>query len=123
VVGEDPWQFWLRPSIVLMNEANYSDAHCFPFAYKFNELGKLVGMPVAGTGTSVWWEGLMGGQLVFGIPEVGLMDEDGTFLENHQLEPDIRVDNTPGAVAEGRDLQLEAAVAELLRQLDEGKRP
>jgi Tol biopolymer transport system component/C-terminal processing protease CtpA/Prc len=123
VVGEDPWQFWLRPSIVLMNEANYSDAHCFPFAYKFNELGKLVGMPVAGTGTSVWWEGLMGGQLVFGIPEVGLMDEDGTFLENHQLEPDIRVDNTPGAVAEGRDLQLEAAVVELLRQLDEGKRP
>lgn len=120
VVGEEPWQFWLRPSIVLMDEANYSDAHCFPFAYKASGLGTLVGMPVAGTGTSVWWEGLMGGQLVFGIPEVGLLDEQGVFLENHQLEPDIRVDNTPGTVATGRDLQLEAAVGEMLRQLDAG---
>lgn len=119
VLGEEPWQNWLRPSIVLMNESNYSDAHCFPFAYKFNGLGKLVGMPVAGTGTSVWWEGLMGGGLVFGIPEVGLRDESGTFLENHQLEPDVRVDNTPGSMEAGRDLQLEAAVAELLKEIGE----
>lgn len=120
VLGEEPWQFWLRPSIVIMNEANYSDAHCFPHAYKASGLGSLVGMPVAGTGTSVWWEGLPG-DLVFGIPEVGLMDESGVFLENHQLEPDLKVDNTPASVLEGRDLQLEAAVAELLRQLDEAK--
>lgn len=118
-LGEEPWQNWLRPSIVIMNESNYSDAHCFPFAYKFNQLGKLVGMPVAGTGTSVWWEGLMGGGLVFGIPEVGLRDESGLFLENHQLEPDIRVDNAPGTVEAGRDLQLEAAVAELLKEIGE----
>ncbi|MFA7332218.1 MAG: S41 family peptidase [Candidatus Delongbacteria bacterium] len=123
VIGEDPWQHWLRPSIVLMNEANYSDAHCFPFAYKDSQLGQLVGMPVAGTGTSVWWEGLMGGRLVFGIPEVGLMDEQGTFLENHQLEPDIRVDNTPGTVSTGQDLQLQAAVAALLRELGPTKQP
>jgi len=119
VVGEEPWQHWLRPSIVLMNESNYSDAHCFPFAYKYNQLGKLVGMPVAGTGTSVWWEGLMGGRLVFGIPEVGLLDEQGRFLENHQLEPDVRVDNVPGSMEGGRDLQLEAAVAEMLKELGE----
>ncbi len=120
VLGEEPWQFWLRPSIVIMNEANYSDAHCFPYAYKASGLGSLVGMPVAGTGTSVWWEGLPG-DLVFGIPEVGLLTESGEFLENHQLEPDLKVDNTPASVLEGRDLQLEAAVAELLRQLDAGK--
>jgi C-terminal processing protease CtpA/Prc len=77
-------------------------------------------MPVAGTGTSVWWEGLPG-DLVFGIPEVGLLTEDGTFLENHQLEPDLLVDNLPDSALAGRDLQLEAAVAELLRQLEEGR--
>lgn len=120
VLGEEPWQFWLRPSIVLMNEANYSDAHCFPYAYRASGLGSLVGMPVAGTGTSVWWEGLPG-DLVFGIPEVGLLTEDGTFLENHQLEPDLLVDNLPDSALAGRDLQLEAAVAELLRQLEEGR--
>lgn len=123
VLGEEPWQHWLRPSIVIMNESNYSDAHCFPFAYSFNELGKLVGMPVAGTGTSVWWEGLMGGALVFGIPEVGLLDERGVFLENHQLEPDVKVDNLPGTMEAGRDLQLEAAVAELLKDLDAKAKP
>ena len=120
VIGEDPWDSWNRPSIVIMNETNYSDAHCFPFAYKDNQEGKLVGMPVAGTGTAVWWEGLMDGETVFGIPEVGLETEQGNLLENNQLEPDIRVDNTPETVVAGRDLQLETAVRELLKDLPKG---
>jgi C-terminal processing protease CtpA/Prc len=120
VIGEDPWDEWNRPSIVIMNETNYSDAHCFPFAYKDNQEGRLVGMPVAGTGTSVWWEGLMDDETVFGIPEVGIETEAGRLLENQQLEPDIRVDNTPETVTTGRDLQLETAVRELLKELPKG---
>jgi len=81
VIGEEPWERWTRPTIVLMNESNYSDAHMFPYAFKDNGLGKLVGMPVAGTGTAVWWEGLQGGGLVFGIPQVGMLDEHGRIAD------------------------------------------
>jgi tricorn protease len=118
-VGEEPYDRWNRRSILLMNESNYSDAHLFPFSYRDNGVGKLVGMPVAGTGTAVWWEGLMDGKTVFGIPEVGLLDERGNFLENQQLEPDFKVLNTPESLAAGRDLQIEKAVYELLKELDE----
>jgi C-terminal processing protease CtpA/Prc len=71
-------------------------------------------MPVPGTGTAVWWETLQDPSLFFGIPEVGFVDEKGQYMERTQVEPDIRVNNDPKSVAEGRDLQLERAVQELM---------
>jgi len=118
VIGEEPFARWNRPAIVLINESNYSDAHLFPYAFRDNGLGRLVGMPVAGTGTAVWWETLMDGVLVFGIPQVGMLDEEGRLLENQQLDPDVRVENDPASLAAGRDLQLERAVQELLKELE-----
>ena len=99
-----------------MNEGNYSDAHMFPYTYKALGIGKLIGMPVAGTGTAVWWETLQNG-IVFGIPQVGMVGNDGKFLENTELVPDIKVANEPAAVSKGRDQQLEAAVKELLSEV------
>jgi len=101
-----------------MGEGNYSDAHYFPWAYKELGIGELVGMPVPGTATSVWWETLQDRSLYFGIPEVGYKDSQGRYLENMQLEPDYKVMNDPETVVTGRDLQLEKAVEVLLRQLD-----
>ncbi len=112
-IGTEPQFKWHRPSAVVMCESNYSDAHMFPYTYKALGIGKLVGMPVAGTGTAVWWEGLQNG-VVFGIPQVGMKGNDGRFLENQQLEPDILAPNEPDEVSKGRDQQLEAAVKELL---------
>ena len=43
---------------------------------------------------------------------------DGNYLENQELQPDIKVNNDPNSMSEGRDLQIEAAVKELLRQID-----
>ncbi len=106
---------WTKPSAVVMNEANYSDAHMFPFAYKELQVGPLVGMPVAGTGTAVWWEGLQNG-VVFGIPQVGMVDKRGQYLENQQLEPDYHVPNEPSVLSKGRDQQLEKAVEVLMRK-------
>ncbi len=125
VVGEEPWFRWNRPSVVVMNEGNYSDAHIFPWAYKELGIGKLVGSPVPGTGTSVWWETLQDPTLTFGIPEVGFRTLRGDFLENQQLEPDVYVDNDPALVAQGRDQQLERAVEVLLGEIDAaaGSRP
>jgi Tol biopolymer transport system component/C-terminal processing protease CtpA/Prc len=118
-LGKEPQFKWNKPSIVVMGEGNYSDAHMFPYAYKFLGIGKLLGMPVPGTGTAVWWETVQNG-MVFGIPQVGVLGNDGQYLENQQLEPDILVPNEPGAVSQGRDQQLEAAVRELKLVLDRG---
>ena len=115
--GHQPMMKWTKPSIVVMGEANYSDAHLFPVAYKLKNLGKTVGMPVPGTGTFVWWETQIDPTVVFGIPQGGWRTPDGRFCENTQLEPDIRVANTPESLAEDRDLQIEAAVRALLEQL------
>ena len=113
-LGHEPQFKWNRPSAVLMGEGNYSDAHMFPFAYKTLGIGKLIGMPVPGTGTAVWWETQIDRTLYFGIPQVGMRIANGDLLENTQLEPDIRVANSPEDTASGRDRQLEAAVKELL---------
>ena len=116
-IGSEPWEKWYRPSIVIMCEGNYSDAHYFPWAYRELGIGELVGMPVPGTATSVWWETQQDRTLYFGIPEVGIIDNRDQYLENQQLEPDYLVNNDPQSLSEGRDLQLEKAVEVLLEQL------
>ncbi len=114
-LGTEPAFKYQRPSCVVMSEGNYSDAHMFPVTYRALGIGKLVGMPVPGTGTAVWWEGLQNG-MWFGIPQVGMVDTKGNYLENQQLEPDVRQPLDPGIVSQGRDQQLEAAVKLLLGQ-------
>lgn len=116
-----PSRRWNKPSIMLICEANYSNAHGTPWVYKHMNIGKLVGMPVPGTMTSVNWETLQDPSLVFGIPVVGYRLPDGSYLENQQLEPDVKVVNSPEKIIQGEDEQLEAAVKELLRDLDSAK--
>ncbi len=114
-IGTEPYNKWTKPSCVLMCEDNYSDACGFPYAYKTLGIGKLIGMPVPGTMTAVWWETQING-MVFGIPQVGSFGlKEGRYLENMQIEPDIRVDNDPASVLRGEDKQLEAAVKEMMK--------
>jgi tricorn protease len=63
------------------------------------------------------WETLQDPTLIFGVPVIGYQLPDGTYLENTQLEPDVHVLNRPETVVKGVDLQLEAAVRELLKEL------
>ena len=113
-----PSRRWNKPSIMLQCEANYSNAHGTPWVYKHCGLGRLVGMPVPGTMTSVSWERLQDPTLVFGIPVIGYRLPDGSYLENSQLEPDIKVANSPETIVEGEDTQLRTAVDELLKEID-----
>lgn len=119
-VFSQPNDRWTKPSIVIMGEGNYSDAHLFPVAYKIKKIGQTLGMPVPGTGTFVWWERQIDPTIVFGIPMGGWKPVGEPFLENSQLEPDIRVMNEPGEMAGGRDQQLERAVKELLTEENSG---
>ncbi|WP_417450687.1 S41 family peptidase [Kordiimonas sp.] len=116
VFAGDPLDQWTKPSVVVMGEGNYSDAHAFPYVYKTLGIGELVGMPVPGTMTAVWWETLHSGDITFGIPQVGQIDANGDYLENQQLEPDYKVKKLPEDSANGRDPQLEKAVEVMLDQ-------
>lgn len=113
----EPFNKWTKPSTVVMSESNYSDAFIFPYAYKSLGLGKLIGMPVPGTGTAVWWETQIDPTLVFGIPMVGTIGKEGRPTENLQLEPDIKVANDFKSILSGRDPQLERAVKEMLEAI------
>lgn len=114
---EMPSRRWNKPSIMLMNEMDYSNAHGSPWVYKHTGIGKLIGMPVPGTMTSVNWVTLQDRSLFFGIPVVGYKTAEGNYLENSQLEPDIKVPLNLEEALNGKDTQLEAAVKELLKEL------
>ena len=116
VVGKDPFNKWTKPSCVLICEDDYSNGHGFPWVYKELGIGKLIGAPVAGTMTAVWWETLMDRSLVFGIPQVGCRDMRGTFGENTTLQPDIEVYNSPEDYITGHDTQLIRAVEEMMKK-------
>ena len=116
-VCDMPSRRYNHPSIMLQAEGNYSNAHGTPWVYSHQKIGKLVGAPVPGTMSSVNWETMQDPTLIFGVPVIGYQLPDGTYLENNQLEPDVPVLNKPETVVKGVDLQLEAAVRELLKQL------
>lgn len=114
----EPFAKWTKPSCVLVGENNYSDASGFPYAYKTLGVGKLIGAPVPGTMTAVWWETQVDPTLVFGIPQVGSIGlKEGRHLENMQIEPDILIYNDPASVIRGEDKQLERAVEEMLNAI------
>lgn len=118
--GGEAMDKWDKPSCVLMSEGNYSDAFIFPYIYKELKIGKLIGMPVAGTGTAVWWETQIDPTIYFGIPMIstwGIGQDHPT--EGHQLYPDIEVNNHYNKLLSGEDEQLEAAVKEMLKEVSQ----
>ncbi|WP_428667778.1 S41 family peptidase [Runella sp.] len=117
VIYSEPSYRWTRPSISLANEANYSDGHCYAFMTQATKLNKLVGQPVPGTCTFAGWEVLQDPSIRWGVPPVGVKTMAGTYLENAQTEPDIKVWNDYEVIIKGKDQQLERAVEELMKEV------
>jgi Tol biopolymer transport system component/C-terminal processing protease CtpA/Prc len=117
-INDQPTKRWLKPSVMVQGEASYSNAHGTPWVYREMGIGKLVGMPVPGTMTTVWWESLPESGLRYGIPVAGYIDRRGNFLENLQLEPDVKVKNETNILWQNRDQQIEEAVKILLQEAD-----
>lgn len=118
VKSSEPFDRWSKPSCVVMSEGNYSDAFIFPYIYKQNGLGKLIGKPVAGTGTAVWWETQIDPSIVFGIPMVATIGKENRPTENLQVNADIDVDLPYASFINGKDPQIEAAVKEMLKVIN-----
>jgi Tol biopolymer transport system component/C-terminal processing protease CtpA/Prc len=115
--GQEPLNKWVRPSCVLMSESNYSDAFIFPYAYKNLGIGPLIGKPVPGTGTAVWWETQIDPTLVFGIPMIATIGKEGRPTENLQINADFDVALPYDAFINGKDTQIEKAVEEMLKAI------
>lgn len=109
-----PSKRWTKPSVMVICEADYSNAHGTPWVFKKMGISKLVGMPVPGTMTSVNWVTLQDPSLYFGIPAVGYKTDEGYYLENFELEPDVKVELDLKQALNGSDTQMAAAIKELL---------
>ena len=81
-------------------------------------LGKVIGTPTMGAVIGTGSYSLIDGSTVR-TPGVGvyLADAKRTNMENYGVQPDIRVENSPEDNLNGKDRQLEAAVAELMKEL------
>jgi tricorn protease len=106
-----------KPTILVVNQHSLSDAEDFTEGYRTLKLGRVVGEPTAG------WIIYTGGiALIDGsnlrLPEVRIDDSEGKPMEMHPRSVDIEVTRPIGEGLSGRDTQLDAAVKELLKQLD-----
>jgi len=102
----------------LVNHYSASDGDIFPYFFKFYKLGPLIGTRSWGgvIGIRGYRPLLDGGYIT--TPEFGHYSiESKWVIENHGVEPDIVVDNTPGALMKGRDPQLEKAVEILMEKI------
>ncbi len=118
-LGPTPYLRWAKPSALLMNSWNYSDASVFPYYYIREGIGPAVGDRVPGTGTAVLRPDQLDTRVVLGGPQLGFRTIEGDFFENREVVPDEVVHTPPDAMLRGSDPQLEAAVAALLRELGE----
>ena len=113
-----PFAGFFGPKVVLQNWRSASNAEMFPAGFRALGLGKVVGTPTMGAVIGTGSYSLIDGSTVR-TPGVGvyLADPKKTNMENYGVQPDMFVDNSPEDNLAGRDRQLEAAVGELLKQL------
>jgi tricorn protease len=118
-----PFAGFFGPKIVLQNWRSASNAEMFPAGFRALGLGKVIGTPTAGAVIGTGSYSLIDGSTVR-TPAVGvfLADPKRTNMENYGVQPDMLVDNLPEDNLAGRDRQLEAGVAELMKQLQGPKR-
>ena len=105
------------PKVMIIDENAGSGGDMLPFMFRKFNVGTMVGKTT--------WGGLVG---VLGFPElldggyvtapnVAIWTEDGFIIENVGVAPDIDVEQSPSAVIDGRDPQLEKAIEVALEQL------
>ena len=118
-----PFAGFFGPKIVLQNWRSASNAEMFPAGFRALGLGKVVGTPTMGAVIGTGSYSLIDGSTVR-TPGVGvyLADPKRTNMENYGVQPDMLVDNRPEDTLAGRDRQLEAAVEELMKQLNGTRR-
>jgi Tol biopolymer transport system component/C-terminal processing protease CtpA/Prc len=104
------------PTILVTNQHSLSDAEDFTEGYRTLKLGKVVGEPTAGWIIYTGGVTLVDGS-VLRMPSTKIFASDGTPMEMHPRPVDVAVKRPVGESYTGKDSQLDAAVAELLKQI------
>lgn len=107
------------PKVLLINKYSASDGDLFPWSFKANQLGTVIGTRT--------WGGIVGisGSLPYmdgtdiRVPFFTNYDaKTGQWIvENHGVDPDILIDNDPVREEAGEDQQLQKAIEVALQQL------
>jgi len=104
------------PTILVTNQHSLSDAEDFTEGYRTLKLGKVVGEPTAGWIIYTGGVGLIDGSTLR-MPSTKIFASDGTPMEMHPRAVDVAVTRPVGESYTDKDVQLDTAVAELLKQL------
>jgi len=112
---------FIGPMAAILDERSSSDGDIFPAMFREAGLGPLIGRRS--------WGGVVGisgrGPLIDGgsisVPESGMANTKGEWIiEGHGVDPDIEVTNDVKATIDGKDQQLERAVAEVMKKIEAG---
>ncbi len=115
----NPPNVFYGPMVCITNEYAASDGDYFTYFFKYYKLGPVIGMRTWGGVRGIRGEiPLLDGGYVT-RPEFSLYSNDSQWLiENHGVQPDIVVDNTPDQVMSGHDPQLEKAIELVMKQVE-----
>lgn len=112
------------PKVMVINERAGSGGDLLPYLFRKMEIGPLVGAKTWGGLVGTWDTPpfVDGGRFV--APRGGFYNMDGEWaVEGEGIDPDIEVMQTPKAVINGHDPQLEAAINEAMRLLQNYDNP
>ena len=112
---------FIGPMAAILDERSSSDGDIFPAMFREAGLGPLIGrrswggvVGINGTGS------LIDGGTIF-VPTSGMANTKGEWIiEGHGVDPDIEVTNDVKATIDGKDQQLERAVAEVMKKIEAG---
>lgn len=109
---------FIGPKAAILDENSASDGDIFPYMFRESGLGPLIGRRSWGGVVGISPRGPLIDGGVISVPLSGLASARGEWvIEGHGVDPDIEVENDPKAVLEGKDPQLERAVAEVMKKL------
>ena len=120
-VGSATWnmQYAFRGHVVVLTDENTaSDGEAFAEGFRRLGLGKVIGTRTWGGEIWLSSSNFLVDRGIATAAEMGVFGPEGEWLiEGHGVDPDIVVDNLPHAAYEGKDAQLEAAIAELQAEI------
>ncbi|OEJ98931.1 protease [Flavivirga aquatica] len=111
------------PKVLLINELAGSGGDYFPWIFRHQNAGKLIGQTTWGglVKSSTHYSFIDGGRMT--APDNAVFDpiKKEWIGENKGIAPDISIRQDAKSISEGKDPQLERAVEELLKQLKSTK--
>ncbi|MEN6618757.1 MAG: S41 family peptidase [Rikenellaceae bacterium] len=111
------------PKVLLVNEYSASDGDIFPYRFKYNKLGTVIGRRTWGgvVGYSGTVPVVDGGSIVTPSYAPFAADGSGWIIEGKGVSPDIDLANDPYKEFIGEDEQLNKAIEVIKQQMKEYK--